>query len=173
MCSNYISKHLNPPDLYGPLWTQTTLIFTLFLSSSLAASITHYLSAPGNEFDYDWQLLSVAMTLVYCYGTALPVALWIVLRYIGVGEWSVVEAIAIWGYSLFIWIPVSVRLTSHHLSRINAPPAIVCHPLTNRPNCLGRPCVWPVWLFPGCECLPNPGRCMSLPDSPAYYSNTF
>jgi len=26
----------------------------------------------------------------------------------GVGEWSVIEAIAIWGYAQFVWIPVSV-----------------------------------------------------------------
>jgi hypothetical protein len=46
---------------------------------------------------------------VYSYGLALPIVLWVALRYLGVGEWSVVEAIAIWGYSMFVWIPVSVR----------------------------------------------------------------
>ncbi|KAF5350435.1 hypothetical protein D9756_008660 [Leucocoprinus leucothites] len=103
----YISTHLNPPDLYGPFWTLTTLIFTLFLSSSLAASISAYLS-PGTEYDYDFTLLSMAMTIVYAYGLALPVLLWLALRYIGVGEWSVVEAMAVWGYAQFVWIPVSI-----------------------------------------------------------------
>lgn len=28
----------------------------------------------------------------------------------GVGEWSVVEAVAVWGYAMFVWIPVSVRI---------------------------------------------------------------
>ncbi|KAG5652644.1 hypothetical protein H0H81_004200 [Sphagnurus paluster] len=106
--TNYLSTHLNPPDLYGPFWTLTTLIFTLFLSSSLAASISTYLSAPGTEYDYDFQLLSVAVSLVYAYGLALPVLLWLALRYLGVGEWSVVEAVAVWGYGQFVWIPVSV-----------------------------------------------------------------
>lgn len=86
----------------------TTLIFTLFLSSSLGASISAYLSAAGTEYDYDFQLLSIAVSLVYAYGIALPVLLWVALRYIGVGEWSVVEAVAIWGYGQFVWIPVSV-----------------------------------------------------------------
>ncbi|KAJ7035941.1 hypothetical protein C8F04DRAFT_1097158 [Mycena alexandri] len=89
--SDYLSTHLNPADLYGPFWTLTTLIFTLFLSSSLAASITAYLSDPGTAYDYDFGLLSVAVPLVY-----------------SVGEWSVVEAIAIWGYGMFVWIPVSI-----------------------------------------------------------------
>jgi hypothetical protein len=53
--------------------------------------------------------LSIAVPLVYSYGLALPIVLWVALRYLGVGKWSVVEAIAIWGYSMFVWIPVSVR----------------------------------------------------------------
>ena len=72
-----------------------------------------YLSKPGEKFDYDFTLLSVAVSVVYTYGLAIPVGLWLALRYLGVGEWSVVEAIAVWGYGQFVWIPVSV---SHHLS---------------------------------------------------------
>jgi hypothetical protein len=106
--TNYISTHLNPPDLYGPFWTLTTLIFTLYLSSSLAASISAYLSAPGAAYDYDFRLLSSAVSIVYAYGIGFPVALWLTLRYLGVGEWGVVEAVAVWGYAQFVWIPVSV-----------------------------------------------------------------
>ncbi|KAF8184134.1 hypothetical protein K438DRAFT_1125186 [Mycena galopus ATCC 62051] len=47
--------------------------------------------------------------LVYGYGLALPVVLWITLRYLGVGESSVVEVIAAWRYSIFVWTPVAVR----------------------------------------------------------------
>ncbi|KAJ7189751.1 hypothetical protein GGX14DRAFT_701960 [Mycena pura] len=106
--TDFLSTHLNPADLYGPFWTLTTLIFTLFLSSSLAAAISGYLSDPDSKFDYDFGLLSVAVPLVYSYGLALPVLLWVALRYLGVGEWSVVEAVALWGYSMFVWIPVSI-----------------------------------------------------------------
>ncbi|KAF8184125.1 hypothetical protein K438DRAFT_1974711 [Mycena galopus ATCC 62051] len=42
----------------------------------------------------DFGLLSVAVPLVYSYGLALPVVLWVALQYLGMGEWSVVEAIA-------------------------------------------------------------------------------
>ncbi|KAJ7291813.1 hypothetical protein C8J57DRAFT_1113670, partial [Mycena rebaudengoi] len=106
--TDYLTTHLNPADLYGPFWTLTTLIFTLFLSSSLGASITSYLSAPGTKYGYDFGLLSIAVSLVYSYGLVLPVLLWLALRYLGVGEWSVVEALAIWGYGMFVWIPVSI-----------------------------------------------------------------
>ncbi|KAF8816303.1 Yip1-domain-containing protein [Phlegmacium glaucopus] len=104
----YLSTHLNPADLYGPFWTLTTLIFALFLSSSLGASIASYLSAKGTHYDYNFELLSIAVSLVYAYGLALPILLWLALRYLGVGEWSVVEAVALWGYGQFVWIPVAV-----------------------------------------------------------------
>ncbi|KAF8184107.1 hypothetical protein K438DRAFT_2020449 [Mycena galopus ATCC 62051] len=106
--------HLAGAGLYGPFWTLTTLIFALFLSSSLAASISAYLSASaggnegGAEYEYDFGLLSVAVPLVCSYGLVLPVVLWVALRYLGVSEWSVVDAIAVWGYSMFAWIPVAI-----------------------------------------------------------------
>ncbi|KAJ6459174.1 hypothetical protein C8R47DRAFT_1162287 [Mycena vitilis] len=112
--ADYLSTHLNPADLYGPFWTLTTLIFTLFLSSSLAASVTAYLSDPDAQLGYDFGLLSVAVPLVYGYGLALPVVLWGALRYLGVGEWSVVEAVAVWGYGMFVWIPVSILAVIPH-----------------------------------------------------------
>jgi hypothetical protein len=36
--------------------------------------------------------------------------LWGVLRYVGISEnWAVVEVVTVWGYAMFVWIPVSVR----------------------------------------------------------------
>ncbi|KAJ7830274.1 Pro-kumamolisin, activation domain-containing protein [Mycena leptocephala] len=88
-------------------------------SARFAASITAYLSDPNSEgefVNYDFGLPSIAVPLVYAYGLALPVILWVALRYLGVGEWSVVEAIAIWGYGMFAWIPVFI------LAVISSPP---------------------------------------------------
>ncbi|KAJ7452271.1 hypothetical protein FB451DRAFT_1145336 [Mycena latifolia] len=106
--TDFLSSHLNPADLYGPFWTATTLVLALFLSSSLGASVSSYLSAPGTPYAYDFGLLSAAAGLVYAYALALPVLLWAALRWMGVGEWGVVEAIAVWGYGMFVWIPVAI-----------------------------------------------------------------
>ncbi|KAL1946928.1 hypothetical protein VTO73DRAFT_15032 [Trametes versicolor] len=110
--SNYLSAHLTPSaDLYGPFWTLTTLIFALFVCSSLASSISAYLSHPDSAaavLEYDFGLLSIATALVYSYGIGVPVLLWLALRYLGVGEWSVVEAVTLWGYAQFVWIPVAL-----------------------------------------------------------------
>jgi hypothetical protein len=36
--------------------------------------------------------------------------LWASLRYAGISEnWPMVEVVAVWGYAMFVWIPVSVR----------------------------------------------------------------
>ncbi|KAH9951791.1 Yip1-domain-containing protein [Amylocystis lapponica] len=112
--SAFLTEHLTPAaDLYGPFWTLTTLIFALFVCSSLASSIAVYLSDPASSPDaavieYDFGLLSTAFGIVYAYGLALPVLLWLALRYFGVGEWSIVEAVAVWGYGQFVWIPVAL-----------------------------------------------------------------
>lgn len=95
-------------------------MFALFVCSSLASSIVAYLSDPGDSsaavLEYDFGLLSTAVGLVYSYGIGVPVLLWLALRYLGVGEWSVVEAIAVWGYGQFVWIPVAVRLIPNFIA---------------------------------------------------------
>lgn len=107
----YVATQLTPaPDLYGPFWTLTTVIFSLFVFSSLALSIANFLSTT-EEYNYNFQLLSIAVSLVYAYGLGVPALLWGGLKYLGV-EWSLVEAIAVWGYGQFVWIPVAVRFQS-------------------------------------------------------------
>jgi len=94
------------PDLYGPFWTLTTVILTLFVSSSLASSIASYLSEAPT--DYNWTLLSVAVGLVYAYGLGVPVAVWAALRWSGLQECGVVECLSIWGYGMTVWIPTAL-----------------------------------------------------------------
>ncbi|KAJ7452010.1 Yip1-domain-containing protein [Mycena latifolia] len=105
---SYFDVDTKTVHLYGPFWTATTLVLALFLSSSLGASVSSYLSAPGTPYAYDFGLLSAAAGLVYSYALALPVLLWAALRWMGVGEWGVVEAVAVWGYGMFMWIPVAI-----------------------------------------------------------------
>ncbi|KAG9018028.1 hypothetical protein FRB90_012587 [Tulasnella sp. 427] len=94
------------PDMYGPFWTLTTVIFFLFVTTSLASSIGSYLS--DKPYNYDFTLLSVAVGLVYSYGLGLPAALWALMRYLGVTEWGLVEWLSVWGYGMTVWIPVSL-----------------------------------------------------------------
>ncbi|CAD6567366.1 MAG: hypothetical protein CYPHOPRED_001631 [Cyphobasidiales sp. Tagirdzhanova-0007] len=97
----------NAPDLYGPFWVPTTLIFALFLTSSLSSSIQAYLA--GNTYNYDFTRLSVAVSVVYTYALAVPVGLWAVMRYwAGVDERGPVDMVSVYGYSTTIWIFVAL-----------------------------------------------------------------
>ena len=62
---------------------------------------------------YNVGLLSIAVSLVYAYGIGVPVLVWGALRWLGEQEWSLVEAVAVWGYGQFVWIPVSVSYPLH------------------------------------------------------------
>lgn len=86
-----------------------THILTL-VCSSLAAAIAAWLSHPeaAASIVYDFELIFTAVMLVYSYGITLPVLVWFALRYLGVGEWGMVEAVAIWGYGQFVWIPTAL-----------------------------------------------------------------
>lgn len=139
---DYVSVVLNSnPDLYGPFWTLTTVIFSLFVFSSLASSISSYLSS--EPWDYDFKSLGTATGIVYAYGLGVPVALWAALRYLGVGdgsgEWGLLNAISLFGYGMTVWMYVlctrslSISISMHAESlddalsyQLNRPVSLIC-----------------------------------------------
>lgn len=94
------------PDLYGPFWLATTVVFILFLTGT----ISQYLARQDiKNFTYDFRLLSGAAGLIYGYTCVIPVALWGLLKWFGAGESaSLVECWALYGYANVIWIPVAL-----------------------------------------------------------------
>ncbi|GAW04930.1 Yip1-domain-containing protein [Lentinula edodes] len=109
----YLSDQPHPRKSGGGFWTVEYYqvyfeVDTKEISTDLFGLSRLLYSLSDGEYDYDFGLLSQAVGIVYAYGLGLPVLLWISLRYMGVGEWSVVDAVAIWGYALFVWIPVSI-----------------------------------------------------------------
>ncbi|KAI0994919.1 hypothetical protein K3495_g13261 [Podosphaera aphanis] len=94
------------PDLYGPIWIATTVVFILFLGGT----INQYLSqTTGEPFVYDFTLLSGAAGLIYGYTMFVPLALFLALKYIGNNtSSSVMELWALYGYANLIWIPVAM-----------------------------------------------------------------
>jgi hypothetical protein len=94
------------PDLYGPFWLATTVVFILFLTGT----ISQYLARQHiKHFTYDFRLLSGAAGLIYGYTGVIPVALWGLLKWFGAGDSaSLVECLALYGYANVIWIPVAL-----------------------------------------------------------------
>ncbi|KAJ3410899.1 hypothetical protein HDV05_003030 [Chytridiales sp. JEL 0842] len=101
----FLDKISGNPDLYGPFWISTTVIFALFVTSSIAASIYAYLDS--KPYIYDMTLLSFAVSTVYIYVTLLPGIVWGLCRYFG-APMSFFELVDLYGYGLSIWIPVSL-----------------------------------------------------------------
>ncbi|KAJ1568019.1 hypothetical protein HK405_003890 [Cladochytrium tenue] len=93
------------PDLYGPFWISTTVIFALFVTSTIAGSIYAYIH--GTAFAYDVTLLTIALTTVYAYVTALPGLLWAISRYLG-APLRFFDLVDLYGYGMTVWIPVSL-----------------------------------------------------------------
>ena len=93
------------PDLYGPFWIATTVVFILFITGT----ISQYLAANHDiHFEYDFKLLSGAAGLVYGYTGLVPIALWGALRWFGAESMTLVETWALYGYANCIWIPVAL-----------------------------------------------------------------
>lgn len=95
----------NQPDLYGPFWISTTVIFALYVCSSLAGSVVAYIN--NEEYVYDFRLLSFALVVVYLYSFLCPVIVWAATKYYGCQP-SLLEIVDYYGYAMTTWVPVSV-----------------------------------------------------------------
>ncbi|KAK5643974.1 hypothetical protein RI129_007819 [Pyrocoelia pectoralis] len=87
------------PDLYGPFWISMTLIFTIAISGNVASYLQH-----ANEqyhWKYNFHLVSYVSTTIVFYVSVIPLILWGLLN-------KPLELICVYGYSLFVYIPVSI-----------------------------------------------------------------
>ncbi|KAI3520885.1 hypothetical protein L2E82_33487 [Cichorium intybus] len=95
-------KTATSPDLYGPFWICTTLIF---VSASIGTCVTYIARKLHNlEWDYDIHLLTWSATVLYGYVIVVPISLYIILKYLSV-PLRLAQLLCLYGYSLFIFIP--------------------------------------------------------------------
>lgn len=104
------------PDLYGPFWISVTLVFTIAITGNIA----NYLQYANDNYrwKYDFHLVSYAATAICMYVILVPLCLWGLLKWSsditdldGLEDGktpSALELICVYGYSLFIYIPVSI-----------------------------------------------------------------
>ncbi|XP_055624307.1 protein YIPF1 [Toxorhynchites rutilus septentrionalis] len=117
--SDYLKLNIGTsPDLYGPVWIVITLIFTIAISGNMAS----YLQNAGNHhWRYNFHLVSVSATVIILYTSLVPLSLWALLKWsvrsfdLDVEESphtpSLLSLICVYGYSLAIYIPVSILWT--------------------------------------------------------------
>ena len=58
---------------------------------------------------YDFNKVSLAATVIYIYIFAVPVALWAYLKFVSKEHPSLLDIITVYGYSVFVFIPMAVR----------------------------------------------------------------
>ncbi|XP_048763806.1 protein YIPF1-like [Ostrea edulis] len=106
--SNYLQNTIRPnPDLYGPFWICTTLVFT----TAIAGNLANYLSSEGKNFKwkYDFHKVTFAAAAIFSYWWIIPTALFGFLWWRGSkANYTFLEILCIYGYSLTIYIPISI-----------------------------------------------------------------
>ena len=106
----FIDVISNNPDLYGPLWVCVTLIVT----ASMSGNIAKYFRSHGqSNWTFHFQEVTSLATILFIYTWIVPILLWGVLAW-RVGQantHSLFSMITLYGYSLSIYIPVSVLWT--------------------------------------------------------------
>uniref|UniRef100_A0A7E4V9D2 Protein YIPF n=1 Tax=Panagrellus redivivus TaxID=6233 RepID=A0A7E4V9D2_PANRE len=117
--SNFILDHIKPlPDMYGPLWICVTLVF----STAICGNLAHYIENHGENgpaYENDFTLVTGATSLVASYVVFVPFFLYWALWYRHAAvQYSYLELLSLYGYSLAVFVPVSVLWVVHfHLFR--------------------------------------------------------
>jgi hypothetical protein len=97
------------PDIYGPFWISTTLVFLIFASGSILQAINAYIDK--KKYQYNVTKLGTAASIIYAYSFGLPLIWWALFRW-----WKIpfpyLNLVDLYGYSMTIMLPVAV--SSHH-----------------------------------------------------------
>uniref|UniRef100_A0A0P4W0W9 Yip1 domain-containing protein n=1 Tax=Scylla olivacea TaxID=85551 RepID=A0A0P4W0W9_SCYOL len=106
---SYLQTYIRPnPDLYGPFWICLTLTFATGITGNLAS----YLAASTEEtyvWRYEFRKVTLAASSIFAYAWLVPLAVWGVLALRGSrAKITLLELLSIYGYSLAIFVPVSV-----------------------------------------------------------------
>ncbi|PVV04400.1 hypothetical protein BB560_001101 [Smittium megazygosporum] len=101
-----ISVNYNGPDLWGPFWIPTTVVYSIFVTTILSLSIA---VAFGSEVktDFSFLTLSSALSIVYLYVFLVPIAVGFGMKYLGT-PCSLIDVLVIYGYSTTVWVFVSI-----------------------------------------------------------------
>nr|CAG4638707.1 EOG090X0CJ3 [Cyclestheria hislopi] len=111
---DFLTHHIKPtPDLYGPFWICATLVFCI----AIMGNIADYLQSggEGKHWRYDFRKVSISASTIFSYALILPLMLWMFMWWRKKqGEQiplNFVELVSLYGYSLAIYIPVSILWT--------------------------------------------------------------
>ncbi len=98
------------PDLYGPIWITSTVVFILFFATTL---IGMFQQSGSEKYNYDFKLLSSSAGLLFSYTLITPIVLYLLTNfYFKISSApSAVFFISLYGYSNTVLIFVSIILS--------------------------------------------------------------
>lgn len=96
------------PDLYGPFWVCTTLIFVIGASANFASWVYW---DENTSWVYDFTLVTAAMAVAYGYVVGVPAVIWLGMKYLGVPI-SLTTLWCLYGYSMVPFIPAAMLCTT-------------------------------------------------------------
>jgi len=111
---SFLQHHIRPkPDLYGPFWICCTLVFSIAISGNLADFLQKSMDPDETiKWHYDFHKVTLAATAVFSYAGIVPASLYGFLWWsgsaAGAATLSFLELVCLYGYSLAIYIPVSL-----------------------------------------------------------------
>lgn len=107
---NYFNNQIRPnPDLYGPFWVTMTLIFTIAITGNFVSFIENF----GSDFKWhtDFHKVSTSAAAIITYWWLAPTILYFLMRWrfqtAEAVEFSFLELLSVYGYSLTVFIPTS------------------------------------------------------------------
>nr|CAG4637316.1 EOG090X0CJ3 [Ceriodaphnia reticulata]SVE73166.1 EOG090X0CJ3 [Ceriodaphnia reticulata] len=109
-----LTHYIRPsPDLYGPLWICVTLVFCIAVMGNIADYM--HSGGEGQHWRYDFRKVSISATTIFSYALLLPLILWLLLwwrrKEDDQAPLGFIEIVSLYGYSLAIYIPISVLWT--------------------------------------------------------------
>jgi len=114
---NFLDKTRSNPDLYGPFWVATTVIFITAVTGNLNDYITHRKNlSEATDADeigfwvYDIDKVSFSTVLFYGYVGVIGLLLWGLLAYYS-SNLALANVWCIYGYSLTAFLPVAPLCT--------------------------------------------------------------
>lgn len=108
---DFLDSIHSKPDLYGPFWTVTTLVFLVGVCGNINDRINGRVPTTGSEFEK----ISAAASFLYMYHTAVPFLLWLYARTkMQNVKISLVEFLCLFGYSNIIYVPVACLSIIQH-----------------------------------------------------------
>ena len=103
--NSFFDIAIENPDLYGPFWIYTTLIYVIAAGGALSYYFTNSVN------NYFQAFVPVAGSILYCFGFGFPLVMWLYMKIFKI-EMKYVSLICLYGYSLTCFIPVLIICAS-------------------------------------------------------------